>query len=430
MDSRLNRARQYSPSAASPWALRLCSSRGTPKRWGLLLKSKPMSEPVRWARSRLESSGPSASPKLSSSRARTTPGESLSCTWRWKENKSRSRALGWRRISGLARPRMHRGGEGSDSSHVSNSPSSRDLPIPASPLRVMRWLPSPARTASRAERNWRISSSRPTIRAQSPSRPRPREERKVRGRAVVTRYTWSGSCLPLRRSGGHGSPTKSPLTWRQVPCDTRTPSTGAACSNRLAVLTVSPITVCSPSVPTTPSSAGPVWMPMRMCRPPAGAPEREGSWARISSAACRAWAGSSSRAPSAPQSAMTASPMCLSMRPPWRRIAESTRAQSRFISSPTSSGSICSLSEVNPQTSPKSTVTWRRSRGTCEARAASRACRAPSAASVAAAPSRGRCASSTARACSSSSRSSLMSAGFQHGARGLGTSPAGIPHSE
>ena len=195
------------------------------------------------------------------------------------------------------------------------------------------------------------------------------------------------------------------------------PFNGAAFCSRLAVFTVSPIAVISPVVPTTPSSAAPVLMPIRMaivCS--SGSAFNPGislllfsriSSACISSAARIACSASSSCAASAPHTAIMASPMCLSIRPRRWVIIRSSRSHNAFIRSVISSASICSASAVNPERSANKTVTIFRCWASCSAspcpafNAASFCSIESSASSTTASPSTGRCASKAAIASSS-----------------------------
>src|SRR6478735_2662773 len=135
---------------------------------------------------------------------------------------------------------------------------------------------------------------------------------------------------------------------------------GASCSSRLATFTASPITLNSPAVPTVPTGAGPVFTPIRIASafPDASRMSASASWSP--SAARTARSASSSRATSVPQTAISASPMCLSMRPPCSTTTTSSRAHREFMRSITSSASRVSDIAVKPLTSAKSTVTWRR----------------------------------------------------------------------
>ena len=80
----------------------------------------------------------------------------------------------------------------------------------------------------------------------------------------------------------------------------------------------------------------------------------------MSSAALTACSGSSSCAVLAPQTAMIASPMCLSTRPSLARTTSSSSAHTRFIRSASCSASSRSDIAVNPRMSANKIVTWRR----------------------------------------------------------------------
>ena len=150
------------------------------------------------------------------------------------------------------------------------------------------------------------------------------------------------------------------------------PPGGAACCKRLATLTVSPMAVYSPVVPTFPNKTGPEWIPTRIetiearsastGSAPREDPERLlrlvcSRAACISKAARTACAASSSCETCPPHTAMTASPICLSICPPRRKMAWSRRCHKAFIVSRTSSASMCSAIAVKPTTSANNIVT-------------------------------------------------------------------------
>ncbi len=185
--------------------------------------------------------------------------------------------------------------------------------------------------------------------------------------------------------------------------------------------------VYSAVVPTSPTRTRPVFIPIRICSgvSPALAvrfsltPTKVRSSACISRAVRIARSGSSSWAVGAPKSAITASPMCLSILPPWAVITVSRRVQSAFIIALTSSGSIVSTIAVKPEMSAKSTVTCLRCcavPGCCACKAASFSRMGASAASTTASPRRARWASSASIACSSCPRSFTRSLHARRGA--------------
>jgi hypothetical protein len=127
----------------------------------------------------------------------------------------------------------------------------------------------------------------------------------------------------------------------------------------------------------------------------------------IASAARIARSGSFSCAVGAPNSAITASPICLSIVPPCAMIAASRRVHSAFIVALTSSGSIVSDIAVKPETSANSTVTCLRccSAAGCARIVASFSRIGARAALTTASPRMVRWLSSAVIACSSCSRS-------------------------
>ena len=139
-----------------------------------------------------------------------------------------------------------------------------------------------------------------------------------------------------------------------------TPWTGARCSSLLATLTVSPITVVSAVVPIVPRCPGPVLIPTRIATSMPDSAANAASRSCSARPARTARSGSSSRVASAPHTAISASPMCLSIRPPWLVTTTSSRVQMSFIIADTNSASMCSDIAVNPLTSANNTVTCRR----------------------------------------------------------------------
>ena len=172
-------------------------------------------------------------------------------------------------------------------------------------------------------------------------------------------YAFIGFSFPLTFTGSVGRMSKIPCTRRYVSWEISMPPTGAWLSRRLAVLTVSPIAVNSPVVPILPRRAGPLLTPILNLR--WFSVFNSLSRAQISScmarAALRAHSGSFSLDVSAPHIAITLSPMCLSIVPPFSTITLSSRSQRRFMISVTSSASMVSDIEVKPEMSAKSIVT-------------------------------------------------------------------------
>ena len=199
-----------------------------------------------------------------------------------------------------------------------------------------------------------------TARAGTPARRRVRSAvddrdgpRSPDTRTDVASRTSTGSRLPFSTTGCRSRyTTRSPVS-SAVSRPTSTSPGAAAFSRRAATLTVSPITVMSPSRPTDVTITGPLFTPMDKARSPP-------SW-RMLNAAVTARSASSSCAWGTPKTAMSESPVYLSTIPPcsstssaMRRKAASTRARHRL-------GSLRSANDVNPTTSANSTVASLRS---------------------------------------------------------------------
>ena len=219
---------------------------------------------------------------------------------------------------GKARPCSSHTDSGRSSSQLRSSYNSRDFPTPASPMTsATRDLPGGDRLVL-GLRAGPARRSRPTVRVSTPSTPRvAMPERPRLGPAHDVRPR-SGPTSRVRRAvPARHVEHAADVAVRVVRRSARLPI-GAACSRRLATLTVSPITVNSRSVPTAPTSAGPVLMPTRMADRSSGlGPERRRSAPCSARPARTARSTSCSSAASTPHSAITASPMCLSTCPPW-----------------------------------------------------------------------------------------------------------------
>ncbi len=167
---------------------------------------------------------------------------------------------------------------------------------------------SPVRKAS-------SSCSRPAMAVSTPSIPRV-GIRNVRGLARSTTYARTGFVRPLTPSGSSGLTSNTPRTCRYVSCAIITPFAGARCSSRDATFTVSPIAVNSRVVATSPSTTAPVQMPTRITSDRLVDALKSATARCNASPARTACSGSFSLDNSAPHTAITASPMCLSIRPP------------------------------------------------------------------------------------------------------------------
>ncbi len=200
--------------------------------------------------------------------------------------------------------------------YLRNSQASRDLPMPPAPITLIsRGRPSRVVAWNRSLSS-RSSSSRPTNGASSVSaRPTPPRWATTR----TARDAGTGLALPLSAWSDVASKTIAlPAAWR-VASPTSTVDGAAAPWRRLAMLTMSPVTMpwfVAPSV----TAASPVWIPARTSSP---GPIARTATTR-SRAARTARSASSSRAIGAPQSAITASPMNFSTVPPYRSMISRT----------------------------------------------------------------------------------------------------------
>ena len=199
--------------------------------------------------------------------------------------------------------------------------------------------------------SWSRSASRPTIGV---------DRRRVRTLATpISGRATTGTALPFASISTGAPNSKRSPTARTVRSPTRIPHCSAACWSRAAVFTGSPVTriwalasrEAMTSPPLTPRRIG-----VRVAR--AGSARTR---SRRSIAADRARAGSSSCATGDPKTAMIASPMNFSTRPPCRSTKSVAMPNRRARTARTSSGSSASPSAVDPTTSANRTVTSRRS---------------------------------------------------------------------
>ncbi len=213
------------------------------------------------------------------------------------------------------------------------------MPTPASPTTVTSSQRACACARSHAS----------TICASSRSRPTNRDAwlRSGASSTETSRYAGTGSDFPFNVSGSTGSATTASRTSACVVSPISTSPGAAACSNRAATFTASPVTSRS-DVPVTTS---PVFTPIRPRIPSSG------SASRISTAARQARSASSSCATGTPNTAITASPMNFSTVPPCDSTIAFIRSKYRASSARSASGSVDSPSAVDPVTSQNSTVT-------------------------------------------------------------------------
>ena len=207
-----------------------------------------------------------------------------------------------------------------------NSATRRDFPTPGSPTIAMT-DPCPARARSRARLRTASSASRPTNRVASGSI--------VVSSSRTTRYVTTGSVFPFSTIGSRRSNSNRCIASRRVVSLTSTWPRGAADSKRCAVLTASPTTVYArwTSPASRPATTSPVFTPIRSAsRTPYVRSRSSFRWridACIASAAWIARSASSSCEIGAPNTAMTASPMYLSIDLPRERaeVAAEDRPQ-------------------------------------------------------------------------------------------------------
>ena len=182
--------------------------------------------------------------------------------------------------------------------------------------------------------------------------------------------TWTGTRLPLAVTWPIRRYSIASRVASSVATPTRICPASAASPIRRAVFTASPSTVYESLPPTNPATTSPVFKPMcmrnGMPRSRSNSAESSSSTRCMTSAARTARSASSSCACGAPNTAITSSPMILSTCPPYRSTMSVMRSNARSMIAFTSSASRASLSSVNPDRSPNSTVTTRRSsRGAC-----------------------------------------------------------------
>ena len=179
----------------------------------------------------------------------------------------------------------------------------------------------------------------------------------------MTRYVITGSLFPFSVIGSRFSNSKRCIASRRVVSLTSTWPSGAADSSRCAVFTASPTTVyarCT-SPASRPATTSPVFTPMRRDRRTPYLRSRS-SLSRmidacIASAARIARSASSSCEIGAPNTAITASPMYLSIVPSYRWICRASAPKYEPRIPRSSSGSSFSASGVEPERSAKRIVT-------------------------------------------------------------------------
>ena len=146
------------------------------------------------------------------------------------------------------------------------------------------------------------------------------------GLTAISRQAASGSLFPFASIGSTASATNVSPTTLYVFAPSSTSPGAAACSNRAATLTASPVASrWSAAESTPPTTTSPVLTPVRVviCTPCSRSSSSfsRSSAARSSSTARTARAASSSRTTGTPNTAITASPMNFSTVPPWRSMA-------------------------------------------------------------------------------------------------------------
>src|SRR5581483_4831337 len=179
-------------------------------------------------------------------------------------------------------------------------------------------------------------------------------------RTARRRYAGTGSDFPFSSSGSTASTSTAWRTSRYVGSPTSTSSAGAACSRRAATFTASPVTRRCASG-ESPATTSPVFTPVLFW---SVTPQRRSSSsftvasaAFISAAARTARSASSSCACGSPNTAMIASPMYFSTRPPCRSSAARITSKYRLITSRSDSESSRSPRFVEPFRSEKTIVT-------------------------------------------------------------------------
>ena len=173
----------------------------------------------------------------------------------------------------------------------------------------------------------------------------------------MTRNAGTGSAFPFRSSGGSASDSTAAPASIAVSRPMITSPGAAACSNRAATFTASPVTIRCRS-DASPATRCPVFTPMRCStRTPRSS---AGPMPRSSHAARTARRASSSRRRSIPNTAITASPMYDSTMPPCCSRMPRASAKWRPIASCRASGPGAAPAAATGRASAKTIVTVRR----------------------------------------------------------------------
>src|SRR4249919_3103213 len=224
--------------------------------------------------------------------------------------------------------------------------------MPGSP-RTTRIPPSPASARSAVVAAPSNSSSRPTIGVGG-------DVDGASRRSPTTSNAGTGSALPFSSSRCSSPHANRAPSARRVTPRTRTHPGDACDCRRAAVFSASPVAPYStrPPPPIGPSTTSPVSMPTRMA---SGRPASSSARSTIRSAARIARSASSSCVTGAPKSARIPSPARSLTVPPNASTASTIRRTAPPRTSRASSGSIRSVSCVEPTTSANRAVTTLRS---------------------------------------------------------------------
>ena len=191
-----------------------------------------------------------------------------------------------------------------------------DLPIPAGPKTVTKWLRPSSTTRSQTPVRTASSRSRPTIGTGAAGRS-PMAD--VARRAS---HACTGASFPFATTGCAGRYSIEPRVPMYVSSPTSTAPTGDADCRRAAVLTTSPATKVSPrsGLASSATIASPVLTATRSWSPSSSAQSRTANAARTARSA------SSPYVTGAPKTPMTASPTNFSTFPPWLSSSPRTRS--------------------------------------------------------------------------------------------------------
>ena len=339
---RLARRPSGGPRAASPPAGRRPASPSQRTRWARAAVGE-LRPPRRALRTAPPRSKPSHRPTRSASSAPRGPGEARLELRRDARRGSRCRAPRTARPArpasgrgphpggcGSARPLRSHTGSGRSSIQLSSSYSNRDLPTPASPT---TGTTAAAPLVSAASNSAGAAPARRRARSCASRRPRRRESGSgtpAASPAARRRPAPAPTCR-ARPGRASGSTSNTPRTWRYVSWETSTdPTRRGVLESAGDVDRVAHGRELRRRARRRPAAPGPVLIPTRIARSwPDSRPEAGDRLLQQPGRPAPPARRSSSWAASAPHTPMTASPMCLSIRPPRPVITASSRPTGR-----------------------------------------------------------------------------------------------------